>query len=606
MADTIKGLEVKIGADTAEFIKELKKVDKSINATQRAATTLQKGLQLEFDDKRFTSAQRKVQQALDKSAEKAAAIRQQLQYLENTGKVDTEGYKKLADELVKAENQAILLQKQLKEIQQLKFDSLAKPFNQLGNALSTAGKKLAGLSVAAGGALAGMTALGKNAVSTADEIATLATQYGTSAEAIQKFGYIALQTDTDVDALYKGLIKIRAGLADLSTGATSTASQALQQLNVNFDKLDGTENQFYAIIEALADMEDKTQMVAIANDIFGDKLANSLLPLIYAGSDAIKEYASEFGELGALSDEQVEQLAKFDNVLNKLKTQFKNIALQIGSSFLPIMQTFATLVSEKLVPSLQRLANWFNNLTEKQQKLIVGILAFTAVLSPMLLLLGKISSSVGSLISLIPKLGTALNALAANPIVLAFTAIVALLAIMYARSEEFRESINELVGTLMDGLAPILDLVGNLLKDVFKLLMPIIDALGNMLVPIIQTINVVLQPVVTTLKVIFDLITGIIDGILWLFGKGWLWGKKKNSSSDSYTTATTTSTPSIDASKYAGSAASSSSVINNNSTSNSNDAYNIVINVNGGDYVNPNDLAEAISKKLALQVQARR
>lgn len=606
MADTIKGLEVKIGADTAEFVKELKKVDKSINATQRAATTLQKGLQLEFDDKRFTSAQRKVQQALDKSAEKAAAIRQQLQYLEDTGKVDTEVYKKLADELVKAENQAILLQKQLKEIQQLKFDSLAKPFNQLGNTLSTAGKKLAGLSVAAGGALAGMAALGKNAVSTADEIATLATQYGTSAEAIQKFGYIALQTDTDVDALYKGLVKIRAGLADLSTGATSTASQALQQLNVNFDKLDGTENQFYAIIEALADMEDKTQMVVIANDIFGDKLANSLLPLIYAGSDAIKEYASEFGELGALSDEQVEQLAKFDNVLNKLKTQFKNIALQIGSSFLPIMQTFATLISEKLVPALQRLASWFNDLTEKQQKLIVGILAFTAVLSPMLLLLGKISSSVGGLISLIPKLGTALNALAANPIVLAFTAIVALLAIMYARSEEFRESINELVGTLMDGLAPILDLVGKLLKDVFKLLMPIIDALGNMLVPIIQTINVVLQPVVTTLKVIFDLITGIIDGILWIFGKGWLWGKeKKNSSSSSFTT-TATNTPSIDASKYAGSAASSSSVVNNNSTSNSNDAYNIVINVNGGDYGNPNDLAEAISKKLALQVQARR
>ena len=31
MAESIKGLSVKIGADTSDFIKELKKVDKEIN-----------------------------------------------------------------------------------------------------------------------------------------------------------------------------------------------------------------------------------------------------------------------------------------------------------------------------------------------------------------------------------------------------------------------------------------------------------------------------------------------------------------------------------------------------------------------------------------------
>ena len=99
MADTIKGLTVKIGADTSDFIKELKKVDKEINSTQKSATALQKGLELEFDDKRFTQAQKQVQKALDTTEQKAEAIRKQLKYLEDSGGVDTYGYEKLQLEL---------------------------------------------------------------------------------------------------------------------------------------------------------------------------------------------------------------------------------------------------------------------------------------------------------------------------------------------------------------------------------------------------------------------------------------------------------------------------------------------------------------------------
>ena len=50
MAESIKGLSVKIGADTSDFIKGLKKVDKEISLTTKQANELQKGLKLEFDE----------------------------------------------------------------------------------------------------------------------------------------------------------------------------------------------------------------------------------------------------------------------------------------------------------------------------------------------------------------------------------------------------------------------------------------------------------------------------------------------------------------------------------------------------------------------------
>src|SRR5699024_1863263 len=130
----------------------LRKVDKEINSTQRTANELQKGLQLEFDSNRFTQAQKKVQSALDTTEAKAKAIREQLQYLERTGGVDTAGYQKLETELAKTETRALQLREQLEQIDKMKFENATKNITTLSNNLENAAKKTAAFSVAAVGA----------------------------------------------------------------------------------------------------------------------------------------------------------------------------------------------------------------------------------------------------------------------------------------------------------------------------------------------------------------------------------------------------------------------------------------------------------------------
>ena len=51
-SNSIKGLTVKIGADTSDFIKGLKSVDREINQTQKTANALQKGLKLDYNEKK--------------------------------------------------------------------------------------------------------------------------------------------------------------------------------------------------------------------------------------------------------------------------------------------------------------------------------------------------------------------------------------------------------------------------------------------------------------------------------------------------------------------------------------------------------------------------
>lgn len=605
MASSVRGLTVEISADASTFNKEMNNLRNEAKNSRAELNALQKSLELEYDEGTFVNAQETAQKAIDQTAKNAEVLRDRLDYLEETGNIDTAEYQKLHKELLQTEvagkqlqqnleklNEIRLnnivsnaakatdefkklkenlklefseagfvksqkaaktaieenngaaeklksilkelessgkmntseyeatkkklsetekcaaeLKEEIKSLNDIKLADLGKTVSDLGGKISNAGKALAPLSTAAAGAITSFAALGKNAISSADNVATLATQYEMSSEALQRFNYVALQTDTQSEDLYKAFVKVRAGVADMAAGADSTASKALKNLKLDFDSFDGSEEQFYAIIDALSSMEDQTQMVYLANDIFGDKLANNLLPLIYAGTDAVSEYRAEYEELGSLSDEQVGKLAEFDNVLNKLHTQFQNVALQIGSALLPVMESIADIAGEKIVPKLQKLAEWFNSLSSAQLKFGLATLSAAAATAPLIMGVGKIVSSVGNIISALPKLGSTLSSLAAHPVILVVAAVAALLVLLYTKCEAFRESINNLVSTLASSLSPILQTLKDLFMNIMQILTPVTELLGTKLAKIITALT-------DDIQILFSVIGEILSSVI--------------------------------------------------------------------------------------------
>ena len=408
MADVIKGLTAKIGADTSDFIKELKKVDKELNQTQKTANALQKGLELEFDDKRFLQTQKQVQKTLETTEEKAKAIREQLKYLENSGGIDTEGYRKLETELAKSETTALQLKEQLQQIDKIKFENATKDIKKLSDGLETAAKKTAILSGAAIGAIAGITKLSKDAVETGDTIQTTADQYNLSAEAIQKWNYIALQSDVPAEQLYKSMTKARDAIGTALVGGTSTAKTALESLIGDLTKVPtDTEGAFNTVITALAGVEDSTMQAYYANEIFGERVATQLIPLLNQGADGLNQLGKEFEAVGYLSNEQVRQLADFDNELNNLNTRLQNAKTELGLAMLPLLERFADILENVVVPAIKSLSDWFNNLSPSMQNIITGGLMLFAALSPVLLILSKIVGVIPNLIKLFGSLKNA-------------------------------------------------------------------------------------------------------------------------------------------------------------------------------------------------------
>lgn len=526
---TIKGLTIAIGADTKEFNKELKKADRQINTTNKQVDALTKSLDLDFDANRFAEAQRLAQDVLEQTEAKAKALKEQIVFMANNGGVDSENYKKLQTELTKTETKAVLLKGKLQDIKNLKMDKIAGQIQNIGDGITKAGNAIKPFSVVATAALASFVAIGKSSIDAAGNIDDMSQQIGINAESLQKWQYVALQSGLTNDQLQNAFVKTQAALADLSTGTTGPGADALAQLGISTEQAAlGMEANLDTIISKLAAIEDPIQKASMANELFGDKLGSKLVPLLNQGGEGLSKLTDEFAALGFISNEQVESLASFDDKLNKIRYSFTNIKNQLGASLLPLMETFAAFLSDKVVPAVAKAAGWFGNLSLGQQKLIIGALALIAGLAPVLLIAGKLTSVIGKLTSSTGALTKALTFLSAHPIIAIIAVIAALVALLYSKNEQFRESIDSLMRSL-GGLMPIVDILMDALGSILEALSPIVDILGNVLggiiealVPLITLIvnllSKVLVPVIKAVGAVFKelgkLITSIFEGVV--------------------------------------------------------------------------------------------
>lgn len=511
MADSIRGLTVEISADASSFNKEMSQMRKAAQSSQSELAALQKSLDLEFDATKLARAQKVAQDAIDQTAANADVLRRRLEYLEKTGNADTSEYRKLQTELAQTELKGQQLQKQLEKLNTLKFDKLSSRITGVGDKITGAGRALAPFSAAAGTAITAAGALGVKVAATGAQIDDLSLRLGISAEKVQEYQYVTAQAGVEWAVFEKALIKARAAIVDLSAGTINNASKALQSLGLRIEDFDSKEAMFDGIIDALAGMEDKTLQTAYANEIFGDKIANQMLPFLNAGADAINQFKSEFATIAPLTNEQVSALAALDDTLYLVKESIKNAALQLGASFAPLIKSIADSIQNNLVPKLQKLAEWFNSLSLSQQQFALKALLVVAALAPLTMGVGKLVGAIGNIVKIIPSLQAGLSALAANPIVLIIAAVAAILIILYTQCEAFRESINNLVSMIVGALQPVLDVIMGLLQSVMDLLSPILEIIGGILATVINLVITALQPFFDMLTMIFNLLMPLLN-----------------------------------------------------------------------------------------------
>jgi TP901 family phage tail tape measure protein len=171
------------------------------------------------------------------------------------------------------------------------------------------------------------------------------------------------------------------------------------------------------LTEAFADNETGAEAV------FGNVRALSgVMDLMGSNVEGTREIFANMADTTGILDSAFDSVSdtgafKFSQTMAELKA----VLLEVGQ----IVGPFAL----QLVESFKGVLQTFRELSPEQQEQIVKFLGIAAVVGPLILILGKLFTSIGTIIKGVVGLGKALMFLSANPIGLIILAIAALIAI---------------------------------------------------------------------------------------------------------------------------------------------------------------------------------
>lgn len=312
---------------------------------------------------------------------------------------------------------------------------------------------------------------------------------GISAEAYQKWDYVLQRNGSSINALKTGMKTF--------TSQIESGGKAFDTLGVKTKNADGSFRDTTAVlndsITALAGMEDGAERTALANELFGKRTAQELLPMLNSGADGIKELQDRAEELGiVMSDDTVKACADYEDAMLDVQESMQGLRNSVLAPLLPYIAkmaySMANTVSKiskwaresdtlkKVLSALSNIiktvVNWMKEHSTVMKVVVAAVVALVAAM--------KIWSAVTKAITIAQ---TALNiVLSANPIGLVILAIVALVAAFvtaYKNSEKFRKFIDKLWNGIKKGvaiaLAPIKKF-GEVIKKVFTFVKEKVDA----------------------------------------------------------------------------------------------------------------------------------
>lgn len=507
----VKGFDITIGLDTSEVSKQLRSFKSSLKETQKELKNVAADLKL--DPKNITALTQKSKLLRDAVKNVSSQLSIQQRELKEAEKLlrngALEGGEAAFDALQKKVNatkeqlayfnfELGRTQDRIQSVKNEKWQSIG----DLGNALNSVSKKVTALVAA----LTALVGVGIKSLTTLSDAAATANM---TAEEYQKLAYAASMLGVDSTQAIKGIQKTATVMASLSSGTGANYEKLLKKIGLSYKDIQdlSPEDAFKAISDALKGCEDSTTALYVAQQLFGTELANKILPLIMAGSDAITELEDS---ATVASNESVQDAKKISASIQRVKSAFLTLAGSIASYVEPIVEKATAWVETNVIPTLQKIVDNFFSLDESTQKMIVGIVAVLAAAGPLLITIGKIGKGISSIVSIFSKgkIGVILAVI---------TAIIAAVIKLYKENEDFRNGINKLFSTLKEKLSPIISKIGQMLERLSPVIGKILEAIGEIVSIIVDVITPIAGTFLEVIGEIVSIVAELAENILPIF-----------------------------------------------------------------------------------------
>jgi TP901 family phage tail tape measure protein len=190
---------------------------------------------------------------------------------------------------------------------------------------------------------------------------------------------------------------------------TDDAAMLLEQLNIQVTDAKGNMLPFSNVMDQLRNSFSKLtteQQAQYAATIFGQEAMSGMLAIINASESDYQKLAQAVNSYDGVAKKMADTMQNnLQGQLTILKSQLEGVAIQISEILIPVIS--------KIVNKISEWVDWFASLDENTQKTILTVAGLVAAIGPLLIVIGKISLGISSIITLFGGFTAASGAAAA-------------------------------------------------------------------------------------------------------------------------------------------------------------------------------------------------
>lgn len=454
---------MEVGRSLDKLDQKIKQVSDSLKYTTSQTKELDKALKLDSKNtEASTQKMKNLETQIGLATQKVALLKQK--QIEATkafekGDMSAKEFNKVQVAVLKAENELTKFNQELKKATDeptiAKIGKMEQGFNKVESALKKTQKGLKTMSALTLALITTVTASITAFTNQTLAINEQAKALNVSVEKMQLQRNVYKELTGDAGNYDSALTSIKSVMNSITLGQGSSYLNILKYLGISTKDLSGNtkdlEMMYDEILLVLSDMEDITTRNSLAYELFGDNAVN-VLEVLQTSSETINELNQKQLELGITTEEQVQTAEQIKEKWDELKFEFMQVSAELAENLLPIIQILSEFAIEFIIPILNTIANWFGNMSPKQQK-------FTLFLLLLIVLLPKIIAIVSTIVGVIKAIAVASYSAAGGvgavsaastpllPILWAVAAVILVVATLFAflsgTSKDLTKTLNQ-------------------------------------------------------------------------------------------------------------------------------------------------------------------
>lgn len=360
MANDIKGITVKIGADTTDLSKAMSSANRSISTTQKQLNEIQRALKLDLSNAELLSQKyRLLTEKADETRKKLQTLKDAQEQVEEqyrNGEIDQGKYEAFRRELISTENQLKKLEKEAAK-SNAAINSFGEKMKDTGGKLTAAGKTIMPLSAAVVGI---GTAAAVSAVDFEDAMAKVSTIADTTEipldELRSQILYLSSQTGISANEIADNVYNaISAGqktgdAVNFVTNSTKLAKAGFADAGAALDVLTTILNSYgmeASEVTNVSDMLIQTQNLGKTTVAELSSSMGKVIPTANAYHVQLDQLCAGYAKMTANGVATAESTTYMNSMLNELGKSGTTVSdilkEKTGKSFAELMENGASL-----------------------------------------------------------------------------------------------------------------------------------------------------------------------------------------------------------------------------------------------------------------------